>query len=100
MAVLLGKTEDIAYYENRLNSIAENFNKTYWKGDCYYHFTDNGLPDDRANALAVLSGLAKPEYYTKILSVLVSTENSSPYMENTCLMLCVRWGTSMKQSCA
>ena len=81
MAELLGKTEDIPFYEERMKSVAENYNRLYWKDDFYYDFTDNGLPDDRANALAVLSGLAKPEYYPRILKVLETTENSSPYME-------------------
>ena len=35
----------------------------------------------RANALAVLSGLAKPENYKGILYILQTVENSSPYME-------------------
>ncbi|MBQ8822932.1 MAG: hypothetical protein IJZ82_09840 [Lachnospiraceae bacterium] len=81
MAELLGKIEDIPFYEERLQSIAENYDRMYWKGECYYHFTDNGLADDRANALAVLSGLAKQKHYPGILAVLESTENSSPYME-------------------
>ena len=37
--------------------------------------------DDRANALAVLSGLAEKEQYDTITNVLLSTKNSSPYME-------------------
>ena len=81
MAGILGKTEDIPFYEERLKSIADNFNRLFWKGDFYYHLTDNGEPDDRANALAALSGLAKQEYYPGILRILEITENSSPYME-------------------
>ena len=38
-------------------------------------------PDDRANALAVLSGLASKEQYATIADVLTTTQNSSPYME-------------------
>ena len=38
-------------------------------------------PDDRANALAVLSGLAGKEQYEAITKVLTDTKNSSPYME-------------------
>ena len=37
--------------------------------------------DDRANALAVLSGLAQKEQYDIITDVLTTTKNSSPYME-------------------
>lgn len=81
MANLLEKTEDIAFYDERLTSIAENFDKNFFKDGYYYNSTSNGLPDDRANALAVLSGLAKPEYYKDILNVLLTTENASPYME-------------------
>lgn len=81
MAELLGKTEDIAFYKERMESIAAHFDHLYWKGDFYYHFTENGLPDDRANALAVLSGLAGKEHYPGILHILNTTENSSPYME-------------------
>ena len=39
------------------------------------------FPDDRANALAVLSGLATPEQYGVIASVLKKTKHASPYME-------------------
>ena len=51
-------------------------------------WTENGYksgdvkkPDDRANALAVLSGLAEKSQYDVITSVLKNTENASPYME-------------------
>ena len=81
MAELLGHTEDIAFYKNRMESIKKNFDKYFLKDGSYYHNTDNGVPDDRANALAVLSGLAKPENYKGILYILQTVENSSPYME-------------------
>lgn len=81
MALLLGHQEDLDFYESRLSSIEANFNRAFWQNNYYYSHTDNALPDDRANALAVLSGLAKPEYYEGILKVLQTTENSSPYME-------------------
>ena len=38
-------------------------------------------PDDRANALAVLAGLADKEKYDTIRQVLTETHNASPYME-------------------
>ena len=51
-------------------------------------WTDNGYqsgcvekPDDRANALAVLSGLADESKYEAITSVLTKVKNASPYME-------------------
>lgn len=82
MADLLGHTEDISFYEDRMNSIRTHFNKTFLTdGNYYYSHTDNGIPDDRANALAVLSGLATSDAYEGVLSILTTVENSSPYME-------------------
>ena len=81
MAVLLGFDDDITLYDERMESIKTNYNRTFWKGGYYYDKTENGSPDDRANALAVLSGLADREKYSDILKILKSTENASPYME-------------------
>jgi glycogen debranching enzyme len=81
MALLLNHPEDLNFYETRLRSIEEHFHPTFWNNNCYYYCTDNHPPDDRANALAVLAGLAKPEHYEDILKVLSAIENSSPYME-------------------
>lgn len=81
MAEFLGHTEDIPAFEKRLESIWANYDCLFWKGEYYYGETENGKPDDRANALAVLAGLADEQYYPRIKEVLCSTENSSPYME-------------------
>ncbi len=79
MANILGKNEDIEYITKRKNTISKGY-KTLW--------TENGFkskdvrkPDDRANALAVLTGLADESQYKTIANVLTSTKNSSPYME-------------------
>ncbi len=79
MAEVLGETKDISFITERKNTISKGY-KTLW--------TDNGFksedakePDDRANAVAVLSGLADREQYDTITNVLTTTKNSSPYME-------------------
>lgn len=79
MTKILEKDEDIAFIANRKAAIAKGY-QTLW--------TDEGFksksvakPDDRANALAVLAGLAKEEQYEIITNVLKTTKNSSPYME-------------------
>ena len=79
MAELLGKEEDILFITDRKDIILKGY-KSLW--------TENGFksddvkkPDDRANALAVLSGLAEKEQYDIITNVLTSTQNASPYME-------------------
>ncbi len=79
MAEVLGENEDIAFITERKAVISKGY-KALW--------TENGFrskdvkePDDRANALAVLSGLAEKEQYDTVTKVLVTTKNSSPYME-------------------
>ena len=78
MANILGKNE-ISFITDRKDTIAKGY-ATLW--------TENGFksddvkkPDDRANALAVLVGLADKEQYGTIKNVLATTQNSGPYME-------------------
>ena len=79
MAKILGSNKDISFITERKDTITKGY-KALW--------TENGFksddaknPDDRANALAVLSGLADKEQYNTIKNVLTTTQNSSPYME-------------------
>lgn len=81
MAELTGNQQDIAGYQKVMTSIEANFNKTFWQGDKYrapdYHLET----DDRANAMAVVAGLADPTYYPAIREVLEQEHHASPYME-------------------
>ena len=79
MAELLEKDEDIPFITERKNTIAKGY-RTLWTQQGFKS-KDVRKPDDRANALAVLSGLAQKEQYDTIADVLTSTQNSSPYME-------------------
>ncbi len=81
MAELLEEKKDITFYDERLTSIKDNYVREFFNGEFYYNETANGKPDDRANALAALSGLAPKAHYPQILNVLRATENASPYME-------------------
>lgn len=81
MAEALGETGDIPAIEARMKSIEANFNKTFWDGREYRSPGYKGLTDDRAHALAVLAGLAKPNQYEAIREVLRTQQHSSPYME-------------------
>ena len=79
MAEILGKNEDIPFITERKATIEKGY-KALWTEEGFK--SDNvKKPDDRANALAVLSGLAKKEQYKTITNVLTTTKNSSPYME-------------------
>ena len=79
MAGILGKTQDITFIAERKEAIEKGY-KALWTDDGFKS-DDVKKPDDRANALAVLSGLASKEQYDTIKSVLANTQNSSPYME-------------------
>lgn len=67
------------FLEKRIQSIQKAFNQTFWKGTYY---ASGGFVDDRANALAVLSGLCPSENYGAVRSVLLKVCNASVYMEN------------------
>ena len=80
MAVTLGETEDITWYDARINSIEKNFEKEYWQGNRYG--SKKKLIEERVSALAIISGLAKKEHYNILAdSVLVPVKKSSPHME-------------------
>ena len=81
IADILGKTDDADFLHERISLIQEHFNETFWNGEAYYYETANELPDDRAQALAVLAGLAGEEKYEAILAVFQEITNASPYME-------------------
>ena len=79
MAEILGRKDDISFFTERKATISEGY-KALWT-DGGFKSDDVSKPDDRANALAVLSGLAEKEQFDVIRNVLTTTKNSSPYME-------------------
>lgn len=81
MAELTGNDADVPSYRERMESIAANFNKVFWQGDRYRSPGHKGETDDRAQAMAVVAGLADPSYYPAIRKVLAEEEHASPYME-------------------
>lgn len=81
MAKLSGETQDIAGYQKKMASIQANFNKAFWQGDHYRSIGHKGEIDDRAQAMAVIAGFARCEYYPAIKQLLKTQEHASPYME-------------------
>jgi len=80
IALELGKTADVAWYDARLKSIRDNFAKVYWR-DGYYG-TEGKPKDERVSALAILAGLADENQYAALLeTVLIPEHNASPHME-------------------
>lgn len=79
MAEIIGRDDNASFIAERKAAVSEGY-KALWTEDGF-RSEDAENPDDRANALAVLSGLAEKEQYATVLSVLRDTKNSSPYME-------------------
>ena len=79
MAEIIGKNDDLAFITERKTAISKGY-EALWT-DEGFKSEDVKKPDDRANAFAVLSGLADKEKYGTITHVLTTTENASPYME-------------------
>ena len=57
------------------------FNSVFWDGRGYRTQEYNGTYDDRAQALAVVSGLADPNKYEELLDIFKTSYLASPYME-------------------
>lgn len=81
MAEVLGKEDDIKWYSNRMETMKPAFDKEYWKNG-FYSTNPAKLKDDRANAIAIVSGIANPDYYNQIVdNVLIPNKFSSPHFE-------------------
>lgn len=89
-ANVLGYSADELDYHQKMDQIKEAYNKKFWNGHAYYHKTTNKKPDDRANAIAVISGIAEKDKYNAIATVLSSQKNASPYMERYVLEALVK----------
>ena len=81
MARLLGKEQDAREYDGTAEGIRKAVCSMVDPDGAFFMHTANGLPDDRANALAVLAHFHAPEQTDAILDVLRRIENASPYME-------------------
>jgi len=73
--------DDYSVWESRLHSIANSFNAKFWTGTEYRSPAYRGDTDDRANALAVVAGLADTNKYEQLKKVFAKHYNASPYME-------------------
>ena len=81
MAEVLDKDEDVKWYEDRIKTIKPAFEKAYWK-DGFYSSDEEKFKDDRANSIAIVSGIANTEYYNQIVeNVLIPNRFSSPHFE-------------------
>ncbi len=81
MAVADGRQADLPAIDARRRAIQSHFDDRFWKG-AFYQSADVLTPDDRANAMAVNSGLASPDKWESIYDrVLAKTTNSSCFFD-------------------
>ena len=81
MAEELGDPTIAQWCADRIASIKAAFDTKYWTGN-YYSSAPGKLQDDRANALAILSGLAGPERFQPVVeNVLIPNHYCSPHFE-------------------
>ena len=83
MAEQLGFDADVLEIGQKEQRVRDAFRKTYWNTE-RGGFVSDGFefkPDDRVQALAVLSGAASTEHYPALKTIFATVEESCPYME-------------------
>jgi alpha-L-rhamnosidase len=81
MSELVGQMEEANRTQKNMESFKEAFNKIFWNGKGYRTGKYEGEYDDRAQALAVISGLADSGKYDELLEIFKNSYLASPYME-------------------
>lgn len=80
-AIISGNTLDVAEIEDMMRGIENSFDDRFWTGKAYRSPSYKGETDDRAQAMAVVSGLASTDKYPYIKNILNKEYHASPYME-------------------
>ena len=73
--------DDEYMIREKMERLKKSFHKYYWNGKEYRSPDYTGATDDRAQAMAVLSGLAPKDVYSQISNILSKEYHASPYME-------------------
>lgn len=81
MSELLGETAEAMQTQKAMEEFKAAFNTVFWDGKGYRTAEYEGEYDDRAQALAVVSGLAGEDKYDELLKIFKSSYLASPYME-------------------
>ncbi len=81
MAELVGDSTEAGRVSQAMIEFKKAFNTVFWDGAGYRTKDYEGTYDDRAQALAVVSGLVDRDRYHKLLPIFASSYLASPYME-------------------
>lgn len=91
-ARILGKQRDAETIEALMKRISDAFDAQYWTGSAYRDPNYKKQTDDRAQAMAVVSGLASPDKYPALFETLKKEYHASPYMEKYVLEALFKMG--------
>ena len=91
-AAILNDHRFDAFLHDRTAGIEASFHSTFLQKTNGLFYSSDGHADDRANALAVLAGLAPKETWPDLRRVLLSVFNSTVYMENFVLLALCEMG--------
>ena len=90
MAQLTGNTDEAEWANATSSRLKTVFHKKFWNGKYYVSPGYKDCPDDRAQALAVVSGILPKELYPVIRPFFKEHHHASPYMEKYVLQaLCM-----------
>ncbi|MDR0869518.1 MAG: hypothetical protein LBN39_01855 [Planctomycetaceae bacterium] len=80
-AELNGDKDTVKFCQEQKEKIRTNFDKVFWTGTEYRDPAYKKQTDDRANAMAVIAGLAGQDKFPQLRDVLLKQKHASPYME-------------------
>ncbi|MEN8230289.1 MAG: alpha-L-rhamnosidase C-terminal domain-containing protein [Bacteroidota bacterium] len=81
MSELLDNESELSRTREEMEDFQQAFNTVFWDGKGYRTAAYEGAYDDRAQALAVVSGLANREKHPALLKIFKKSFLASPYME-------------------
>jgi len=81
MSLALDNQNEANWSQQAMVEFKQAFNRVFWDGQQYKSPMNKDEADDRAQALAVVSGLADPDKYDCLYNIFLTQEFSSPYME-------------------
>lgn len=90
MAEVLGYNEDVKIYTKTLKNLKESYNNLWTENG--YKTENSKIIDERANALAVISGLSDESKYEIITEILQNSYESTVYMEKYALEALCKMG--------
>ncbi len=81
MASLLGKTEEAAQIQTKMDALKIAFQEFFWNGQYFKSKDFKYSIDDRAQGMAIVAGLANKEQWKTIKPILDTTFIAGPYLE-------------------